>query len=350
MANIMLNETCNLKCPYCFANEFVGKGRSGEMDERTFIKILEFILGDGSESGLGVIGGEPLLHPNFDAFMRRIILDRRVKKTMLYTNGILLDGHWDVCCHAKIHHLVNCNSPEDIGTSNFKRLCNNLHVLLHDKMCTDRVTLGINMYKPNAEYEYIIDLLKKYSLKRLRVSISVPNLDTIRNANAHEYFKLMKPSVLSFFRQLLQIGVIPNYDCNKLPPCMLSAEDKTSLCAGLENGFIAEVEKKSNIFNRFVQCRSVIDIRPDLTAVRCFGLSLWTKCKISNFKNISDLRNYYFRSIDAFANNTSYSPKCSTCYERNVGACNGGCLAFKIKPILSLGMKADAQLPIENET
>ena len=25
MANIMLTDTCNLRCPYCFANEFVNK-------------------------------------------------------------------------------------------------------------------------------------------------------------------------------------------------------------------------------------------------------------------------------------------------------------------------------------
>ena len=345
MANIMLNETCNLRCPYCFANEFVGNGHHGEMDEASFCKALDFILGDGSESGLGVIGGEPLLHSHFDEYMRRIILDRRVKKIMLYTNGTLLEGHWDVCCHAKTHHLVNCNSPEDIGQDNFERLCDNLRVLLDDKMCADRVTLGVNMYKPVTDYSYIIDLLRKHSLNRLRVSISVPNFDDFRNTDAHDYFTSMKISVLTLFRQLFEMSVIPNYDCNKLPPCMLSEEDKASLCAGLDKGFIAEIEKKSNIFNRFVQCRSVIDIRPDLTAVRCFGLSLWTKCKIADFKSISDLRNYYFRRIDAHAHNTAYSGKCSSCYERNVGACNGGCLAFKIKSILELGAQADALLP-----
>ena len=40
MANIMFNETCNLKCPYCFANEFVGNGHHGEMDENAFNKAI----------------------------------------------------------------------------------------------------------------------------------------------------------------------------------------------------------------------------------------------------------------------------------------------------------------------
>lgn len=347
MANIMLNETCNLSCPYCFANEFVGNGHRAVMGEEALDKALQFILGDGSESGLGVIGGEPLLHPHFDRFMRKILLDRRVKKVMLYTNGTLLDGHWDVCCHSKMHYLINCNAPEDIGRDNFRKLCDNLQVLLDEKMCTDRVTLGINMYRPDASYEYITDLLTRHSLGRLRVSISVPNIESCRNIDAHGYFRSMKSSVLVLFRQLLQRRIIPNYDCNKLPPCLLEDKDKAYLCSGLDGGFVAEIENKSNIFSRFVQCRSVIDIRPDLTAVRCFGLSQWTKRRISDFRCISDLRNYYSQRYDAFAQNTAYSAKCAKCYDRTAGACSGGCLAFKIKTILDLGLQADALLPVQ---
>ena len=56
MANIMMTDVCNLHCPYCFANEFVNKDRN-EITEEAFKKAVDFILGDGSHSTVGLIGG-----------------------------------------------------------------------------------------------------------------------------------------------------------------------------------------------------------------------------------------------------------------------------------------------------
>lgn len=346
MSNIMLIDACNLKCSYCFANEFVNVSRN-EISLDAFSKALEFILGDGSESFVGIIGGEPTLHSQFDTLMRMAIADERTKVVMLYTNGLLLHEHWDVCCHAKTHLLINCNSPSDIGESSFKRLCDNLDVLLEQKMCKDRVTLGINMYKPDFEYRYLIDLLKKHKLDHVRVSITVPNVDGQRNTDAHAYFMLMKPNLIRFFHKLLENKIIPNFDCNKIPPCLVKQEEIEEFYRYFSDPFIAKNIEKSNIANRRVTCSPVVDIRQDLTAVRCFGLSSCTKQRIDNFKGIKDLKNYYYRTIDAYAWNSVYSPLCSSCYDRQVLSCSGGCLAFKIDEILQLAEYANGRLDNE---
>lgn len=64
MANIMLTDTCNLKRPYCFANEFVNIDKN-EISEQNFKKAVNFILQDGSCDAIGLIGGEPILHSRF---------------------------------------------------------------------------------------------------------------------------------------------------------------------------------------------------------------------------------------------------------------------------------------------
>lgn len=346
MSNIMLIDACNLKCSYCFANEFVNVSRN-EISLEAFSKALEFILGDGSESFVGIIGGEPTLHPLFDTMMRIAITDERANVIMLYTNGLLLHEHWDVCCHAKTHLLINCNSPTDIGKKPFKQLCNNLEILLEQKMCKDRVTLGINMYKPDFEYRYLIDLLKEHKLDHVRVSITVPNMDVQRNTDAHSYFMLMKPNLIRFFHELLENNIIPNFDCNKIPPCLLEKEDIEGFYRYFSKPFIKKRINKSNIANRRVTCSPVVDIRQDLTAVRCFGLSSCTKQRIDKFKGIKDLKNYYYRTIDAFAWNSVYSSSCSSCYDRQVLSCNGGCMAFKINEILQLAEFAKRRLDNE---
>lgn len=335
MANIMMTDVCNLRCPYCFANEFVNKDKN-EISEENFEKAVDFIVGDKSRSSLGLIGGEPTLHSQFEKYLRKLIVDDRVKTVVVYTNGILLDRYWDVVCHPKVRLLINCNSPKDIGEKQFEKLCENLDYLLLTRMFQKNVTLGINMYQPDFPYEYILELLKKYEFHHVRVSVSVPNLEDERNADAHQYFERMKPRMFAFFHELLSNDIIPNYDCNKIPSCLITEEDVEEFIQYGDREYIHKNIDDSNITDKIVKCSPVIDIRQDLTAVRCFGLSECTKQKISDFSGIRELENYYLRTIDAYACNTVYSEKCVDCHAREVRKCNGGCLAFKIKDILSM--------------
>ena len=56
MANIALLNRCNLKCPYCFANEYTSN-TSQDIDATTFNKMLDFSAPDKE---VGLIGGEPV--------------------------------------------------------------------------------------------------------------------------------------------------------------------------------------------------------------------------------------------------------------------------------------------------
>ncbi len=335
MANIMMTDACNLKCPYCFANEFVNKDKN-EISEEAFVEAKDFILGDKTRRTIGLIGGEPTLHSKFDKLLRILIRDERAESIVIYTNGVFIDKYWDIITHKKVHLLINCNSPKDIGENAYKKICDNLETLLIKKEFIDNVTLGINMYKEDFEYDYILDLLKKYNYHHVRVSITVPNIDDDRNTDGHEWFMKMKPRMIQFFKELMDAEIIPNFDCNKIPSCLIEENEFEELKEYLKNEYIRENIIKSNISNKCVRCSPVIDIRQDLTAVRCFGLSEISKQSIKDFKCIRDLENYYMRTIDAYAFNTVYSEKCSDCYDRKVLLCNGGCLSYKIKDILEL--------------
>ena len=72
LLNIMLNEVCNLKCDYCFANEFVDEKKKDHLKSQKHIKlkdfkeIVDFIT--KTSDFLGLIGGEPTLHPEIKKF------------------------------------------------------------------------------------------------------------------------------------------------------------------------------------------------------------------------------------------------------------------------------------------
>ena len=343
MANIMMTDACNLHCPYCFANEFVNKDKN-EISEEAFNKAVDFIVNDGSHSSVGLIGGEPTVHSRFDYFMRKLLVDERVKGVMVYTNGILMDHFWNVLCHPKTHLLINCNPPEDIGEKQYMRLCDNLKILIEEKLCKERVTLGINMYQNDFEYQYILDLLEKFQFHHVRISITVPNLDKKRNTDVHSYFITMKQRMFEFFHELLKCEIIPNFDCNKIPSCLITENDLDQFKQYLNNPFIKGHIVQSNIISNEVHCMPVIDIRQDLTAVRCFGLSAWTKERIEDYAGIKELENYYLRTVDAFAYNTVYGQECTDCHLRKVMKCSGGCLAYKINQIMELKSKSDEMM------
>mgnify|MGYP003313974964 CR=1 FL=1 len=63
MANIAILNYCNLKCEYCFADDMIQEESTSIIIE-DYQRILEF-LSRGPQNYVGIIGGEPTLHPEF---------------------------------------------------------------------------------------------------------------------------------------------------------------------------------------------------------------------------------------------------------------------------------------------
>ena len=327
MPNIMLTYRCNLKCPYCFANEFVNK-KNTDISLENFEKALDFIATDGS-GRVGLIGGEPLIHDKFKDIIEKLIYDNRFERIVIYTNGLLIDKYINQLVHPKTTFLVNCNSPDDIGENNSKHLINNLDILYKGYYMKNRVNLGINLYDIDKDYTYIMELLKRYHLHKLRISITVPDFTKNDNVNIIEYFKSKKQFILKFLKDMDTIQVVPYYDCNKPPMCIWTEE---------ESEWIKEYVQKytteeSTLYGSHSFCQPVIDILPDLSAVRCFGMSDFEKVKIDNFKCASDLRYYFIGLIDECAYKFSAETECKECYERKIQKCSAGCMGFKSEKI-----------------
>ena len=346
MANIMLTDMCNLKCSYCFANEFVNKDKN-EISIDNFKKALDFIATDSKEKSVGLIGGEPTIHSKFREILKLLIDDKRFLKVTIYTNGIRINEFIDELAHPKFSLLINCNSPSDIGENNYKKLENNLELLINHRYMKERVSLGINFYKPNFNYEYILNLLIKYNYNKLRFSVTVPNTNTQKNINSIEYFRKFKEPIINFYKKMVENKIVPYYDCNKIPSCLFDVEDflpYANMIPNFDDKNIFNYPDEKIILNDIVHCSPVVDIRYDLTAVRCFGLSDVSKVNIKDFDTINELKNYYLTQIDFYACSTASSRDCLECRKRKNAKCYGGCLAFKINDILELREIAEGKI------
>ncbi|NLL38206.1 MAG: radical SAM protein [Clostridiales bacterium] len=341
MANIMVNEACNLQCPYCFAEEFVNKS-SKEMTLEDFRKALDFVLGDGSDRQVGIIGGEPLLYTHINEAMRMALSDRRSQYVMIYTNAVELERLEPEILDAKKYRmLVNCNSPEDMGERAFEKMRKNLLYFQRDHFGDGRFRLSVNIYKPDFDYSYVIPLVQEMGFDVIRLSISVPQKGELGGKSPLQYFHDMKLVAMRFVCDMIRCGVITGFDCNFLPGCVLTEEERDSVMAAKEVFYSALSRRYSeefwqrSIVCEIFNCSPVIDILPDLRAIRCFGLSEYTKRDIRDFHSITALRNHYINTVDRYALNLWSSEECKDCYMREYGECSGGCLLFKAKQLFA---------------
>ncbi|MGI5970644.1 MAG: radical SAM protein [Oscillospiraceae bacterium] len=343
MANIMVNETCNLRCPYCFAEEFVNKSPK-EMTLEDFRAALAFVLSDNSERQVGIIGGEPLLYKHIDEVMRIAIDDPRTEIVMIYTNAVELDRlSPEILDSPKFRMLVNCNSPEDMGTKAFEKMRNNLLRFQKDHSGNGKFRLSVNIYKPDFDYKYVIPLVQEIGFDVIRLSISVPQKGDLKGKSPLEYFHEMKLVAMRFVCDMIKCGVITGFDCNFLPACVLTENERDSVMYAKDLFYSVLSNRYSEAFwQRSIVCEThnctpVIDILPDLRAIRCFGLSEYTKRDIRDFRSIGELRNHYINTVDRPAISLWASDECRDCYGRECGECSGGCLLFKAKQLFPGG-------------
>lgn len=324
MSHIMLTKVCNLNCPYCFANEFVNK-ESSYISMENFEKAKEFLLTGGEH--IGLIGGEPTTHPQILEIMQNIIDDNRVKHCTIYTNAIKFDDIVYKFTDSKFSTLINVNSETVMGKHKYERMMNNIDMLHNKFSMGKRVAFGYNIHGTDFDYDYIIDLCKKYNKDSLRISICVPNNPEYKNLRSLEWFRLVKPRLIQFFEDLYKNEIVPHYDCNCLPICVTSAQDKELLVKIYK--LANERQVTTNLLTTCSDCCPVIDILPDLNAVRCFGMSDHLKLPIENFANIHDLSKCFSTLIDSYKYVVYSNPECGDCPKRIAQDCIAGCLAYK---------------------
>lgn len=318
----MITDICNLNCSYCFANSFVNHNSINHISTESFLRILDFIETAKGKEHVGLIGGEPTLHPDFLNLLSIINCRDNIDDVIVFTNGLKIDEFFSELQNPKMHLLINCNAPYVIGETNFLRIRKNINTAVNLFGMKDRITIGVNIFSPDFDYNYIIELIDEFGFDHLRLSITVPNSKEAYKPLVH--YSKMKRVVLELIEETLKHNAMPYFDCNKIPVCILTMEERNRLLR------LCGEKSISNIISEYANCSPVIDILQDETCVRCFGLSDHLKVDINGFETIDDLRGFFENRFDVFSHVVYYDKQCEACYERVCRKCAGGCLKYKI--------------------
>ncbi len=103
---LFLTLRCNCRCGYC---DFPGMDRGQDWDGARFARLLGALAHHGT-ARVGISGGEPLLHPDFEGIAGAANAGGFL--TSLVTNGIRLDDHLD---SARAFDYVLCTIEGDEG-------------------------------------------------------------------------------------------------------------------------------------------------------------------------------------------------------------------------------------------
>lgn len=322
MANIMINEVCNLSCPYCFANKYVNGDNSTNMSFENFQKAVDWIV-DGDGGRIGIIGGEPTLHPEFISFLDYAVEKRKPSQSIhVFSNGIEIGRFAEYFGKNNISVLLNVNRPEVVLTKKqHEKLLENIGLLRKHGV---EVSIGINLYE-DFDYGFIKHIVKEFSFKDLRVGITCPNSKELVRQGSLSHYKTIKPALMRLIKEMVEMECDIHLDCQKIPRCVFTEEELCEL-EGLNL-----LPGMKDILHETAKCHPVIDILQDLKAVRCFGCSdKALAVPISIFKRESDVAGYYQANLDSIANFVSIDPKCDGCYMKRKGDCQAGCISFKL--------------------
>ena len=113
------------------------------------------------------------------------------------------------------------------------------------------------------------------------------------------------------------------FDCNLIPICLM---DDAMRALVKENEGYSKGRKYVST-DCCSSCTPVIDIAPDGTAMRCFGMSEKQKVNLFDFADMREVRAYFAKRYDSAL--TPPDKDCADCRLFACGKCFAGCLAFR---------------------
>lgn len=321
MPNIAITTYCNLHCPYCFADTMINTEDIKNISLDQFQFILNWLDEDKNPApkSLGLIGGEPTLHPQFKEILA--LSDKYLTKHniqgILFSNGVYLERYLPYIPNLMII-LLNINTPSAMTKEQWDKLektLNKLYIL--GWLNTYKITIGCNICMDIDDYSFIWDIVDKYNIKHIRTSVTAPTKEKYKN-DKDSYYKMMIPKFLNFVKEADKRGVSLGKDCNFIPNCYYENLDDLRLV-----NKILTIPKFRDLEPH---CGPVVDITPDFKASACFGAYELIDCSL--FENYSQLQYYLLHKCimpKFIKNNTG---KCKNCEKHKLLLCQGGCLAF----------------------
>jgi len=306
MPNILLTNSCNRQCPYCFALAQVKLGvcrADWEMSESELETVLSYL--HFGRDAVSLLGGEPTLHSRFAEIVAQVTARRFPIK--IFTNGTTarLRSISASACHDDLSLILNLNEPSSYSRNAWNEIEENA------RHFGSRLSLSFNVYRPDFTWDHLRDVILRRNLSRkIRIGLAQPIHGLGNSYLKEEAVPVACARLVDMAVDLARDGISLGLDCG-FRGCAFSNRQRGVL---LECGAQPQFD-----------CSPVLDIGPDLIVWRCFPFSATPGVRLLDFRSLQEVSDHFDRvwAKEAALGNT---PDCTECRHFGRG-CRGGCLS-----------------------
>ena len=307
MANILLTNSCNATCAFCFAEHFTNQTAQflclDDLDQR-----IELIQHSGIDQ-LRLMGGEPTLHPAFEEIARRVLAAGL--KLIVFSNGYMPERTIRVLENippSDCAVLVNMNARSRSTSAGSLR-----HQVF--ERLSQKITAGYTILHPFFDLSPLFETIKAYGLQpKLRLGLALPTLDGKNAYLSQKKYPLAAKSILDNAEKAHQLGIRIEFDCGFVR-CMFTDEQQEAL-------------DHLGVIHQY-HCAPNLDIGLDGNIFHCF--SLHTFQTALNEVGSINAANGILKEQRALFQDSGIYPRCSSCEHKINGECSGGCLALTMQ-------------------
>jgi hypothetical protein len=314
--NILLASQCNRRCSYCFAQERVsfadGAGAPRRappfISEESFRIAVDFAR-RGGERLVGILGGEPSLHPRFLELLE-IAWEAKLH-TKVFSNGLWREAHIAALegrlpgLAERMHVVLNVNGPA--RTPPAEQRAQEALLARLGPLCS----LSFNISRADFEPSFLVDLVERYHTQpAIRLGVAAP---LARMENEHvpiaEYRRLA-PTLLRLADACDAHDIQLGFDCGFVL-CMFTPEE------------LGRLQVSGAAFKS--SCGPAIDVGTDLSTWSCFPLSTFCRGRpLTEFRDLADVVRHFRAELRPLFQ-AGALPACAGCRHRRRAQCSGGC-------------------------
>lgn len=305
MLNLFLGYHCNLDCPYCFAKGFAEEYPK-PLSTADFSRFLTWMKRHNLQS-LGLLGGEPTLHPLFGDFLQELY--ENGIDVALFTNALFAPALREPISNYTANIVVNCNPFTSLTAAQQERWRSNM-TALKDSGC--RMTFSKNFAKDALDYTHVLSACEEYGVTHVRYDITRPHSRRTNNYYDWPDSRSVVDALLSFTADCHALGIKTGLDCC-LPLCHFTA------------GELQFMRQHSTKFNAV--CFPSLDVHPDLSVSYCLPLKNICAHDVTAFAGELGLMEHFAKLVRPLRQLSAHE-SCTRCDSFN-RLCQGGCLALR---------------------
>jgi len=314
MPNIVLTSLCNRSCEYCFAMEASKENENRYIDFQEIVNIADKICATPNKF-VGLLGGEPTLHPQFCEILMYMI--ERGIFVSVFTNGICSDSVLNKLERLRDRgghkYIVNTNPPSIESEQN--QIRQDLFLRRFAVLCD----ISVNVFKPDISLDFVRDVAQRNGLKnsKLRVGIAQPIVGESNSYLPLESYPRAAANIVHMSESVWDRNISVHFDCG-FPLCAFTDEQLGKLI-------------RMNAGLRFF-CDMALDFGPGLNAWSCFPMVKQCYTSYDAYESMDQLagrlkdRILFLRGQQTFG----LYAECRDCIYRKNKVCAGGCFSHAI--------------------